>query len=166
MAEQKITAQPFLIKLLHKLKLTPKNDAHSRFLCSTIPRLNVIVFTCYVLRFLVLVNIKRSRLFWFIILLSAAAVAMAAPEFNVEGVKGNVKSNIQAHVDFANEKCDLPAWRQRGLLRSTEQNTRNALKALGYYQPQVQTQFEKTEKCWKITSTVTLGEPVLIEAVA
>jgi len=113
-----------------------------------------------------LVNIKRSRLFWFIILLSAAAVAMAAPEFNVEGVKGNVKSNIQAHVDFANEKCDLPAWRQRGLLRSTEQNTRNALKALGYYQPQVKTQFEKTEKCWKITSTVTLGEPVLIEAVA
>src|SRR5699024_4650518 len=82
-----------------------------------------------------------------------------------EGVKGHVKNNIQAHVDFANEKCELPTWRQRGLLRSTEQNTRNALKALGYYQPQVQTQFEKTEKCWKITSTVTLDEPVLIEAV-
>src|SRR5699024_11356751 len=108
------------------------------------PDLSLSFFACYSLSFPVLVNIKRSRLFWFIILLSAAAVAMAAPEFNVEGVKGNVKSNIQAHVDFANEKCDLPAWRQRGLLRSTEQNTRNALKALGYYQPQVKTQFEKT----------------------
>jgi len=113
----------------------------------------------------VLVNIKRSRLFLLFILLPAAQTAIAAPEFAIEGVKGHVKNNIQAHVDFANEKCELPTWRQRGLLRSTEQNTRNALKALGYYQPQVQTQFEKTEKCWKITSTVTLDEPVLIEAV-
>lgn len=112
-----------------------------------------------------LLNIKHSHLLLLFVLLFAVQTAFAAPEFEVEGVKGNIKSNIQAHVDFANEKCELPAWRQRGLLRSTEQNTRNALKALGYYQPQVHTQFDKTDKCWKITSTVTLDDPVLIEAV-
>lgn len=109
-----------------------------------------------------LLNPKRSRLLSLIMLLFAMQLAFAAPEFGVEGVKGSVKSNIQAHVDFANEKCELPTWRQRGLVRTTEQNTRSALKALGYYQPQVETQFEKTEKCWKITSHVTLDEPVMV----
>lgn len=112
-----------------------------------------------------LVITKRNCICTTLLLLFTAQLAFAAPTFEAEGVKGSVKNNIHAHIDFSNEKCDLPTWRQRGLLRSTEQNSRNALKALGYYQPEVTTHFEKTNKCWKITAKVTLNEPVLIEEV-
>lgn len=112
-----------------------------------------------------LVITKRNRLCSTLLVLLTAQLAFAAPTFEVEGVKGDVKNNIRAHIDFSNEKCELPAWRQRGLLRSTEQNSRNALKALGYYQPEVATRFEKTDQCWQITANVILNEPVLIEEV-
>lgn len=102
------------------------------------------------------------RIALFFLLLVAASLSHGAPTFEVTGVKGNIKNNIEAHVDFSSEKCSLPTWRQRGLTRSTERNARNALKALGHYEPKVETRFEKTEDCWKIISHVTLDEPVRV----
>src|SRR5699024_4458401 len=69
------------------------------------------------------------------------------------------------HIDYNTEKCELPGWRKKGLVRNTELKTEQALKALGYYEPKIDVKYADTDDCWEMHVNVEHGEPVLIKDV-
>ncbi len=98
---------------------------------------------------------------------NAAAGIESAPrvEIQVEGVDKEVSENIRAYLSLAQEVCTAPAWRVNRLFARSGEEVRNAVRALGYYSPQVSKNLEQLEECWKATYEVDLGTPVTVEAV-
>lgn len=88
-----------------------------------------------------------------------------SPRINVSGVGAELEDNIRVHLSIAREECELPAWRERPLLRRANDETREALRALGFYRPDVAMDFRRTEDCWTLEINVQPGEPVRVRAV-
>ncbi|HSS66842.1 MAG TPA: autotransporter assembly complex family protein [Gammaproteobacteria bacterium] len=97
----------------------------------------------------------------------AAAAKETAPriEIQVEGVDTEVAENIRAHLSLTQELCAAPAWRVTRLFARSNEEIRNAVRALGYYSPKISRNLEQLEDCWKATYEVDLGAPVTVEAV-
>lgn len=97
----------------------------------------------------------------------SAAAKEAAPriEIQVEGVDKDISENIRAYVSLAQELCTAPEWRVRRLFARSVEEVRNAVRALGYYSPEISKNLEQIEDCWKASYEVKLGEPVTVEAV-
>ncbi|OOG22740.1 hypothetical protein B1C78_14165 [Thioalkalivibrio denitrificans] len=84
------------------------------------------------------------------------------PQIIITGVDEEAQENIRVHLSIAREDCELPEWRERPLLRRAHDETREALRALGYYHPAVDIDLERDEACWQLTVDVDPGEPVRI----
>lgn len=97
----------------------------------------------------------------------AAAETETAPrvEIQVEGVDKDVGENIRAHLSLSQEVCTAPAWRVARLFARSEQEVRSAVRALGYYSPDISKRLEQQEGCWKAAYEIDLGKPVTVEAV-
>ena len=105
-------------------------------------------------------SLRRSLLCACLALLPALPAAADSPGIRVEGVPGEVRTNIEAHVDIGFEQCELPEWRQATILRQARRETREALRALGYYEPELSLSVEHEQDCWTLVIGVTPGEPV------
>ncbi|WP_018954643.1 autotransporter assembly complex protein TamA [Thioalkalivibrio sulfidiphilus] len=88
-----------------------------------------------------------------------------SPRLNITGVGSELEDNIRVHLSIAREDCELPAWRERPLLRRANDESREALRALGYYRPELEMDFRRTEDCWTLEVRVQPGEPVRVRAV-
>ncbi len=86
-------------------------------------------------------------------------------EIQVEGVDKQIGENIRAYLSLAQEACTAPEWRVRRLFARSVDEIRRAVRALGYYSPEVSQQLEQEESCWKASFVVNLGEPVTVETV-
>ncbi len=86
-------------------------------------------------------------------------------EIQVEGVDKDVGENIRAHLSLGQELCSAPAWRVTRLFARTDNEVRNAVRALGYYSPRVKKKLEQGETCWQASFEVDLGEPVMVSTV-
>jgi translocation and assembly module TamA len=96
---------------------------------------------------------------------AAAALAFALPAravVDVAGVDGALAANVLAYLDLDDEPCDAPRWRVEQQLRTTPARARDALQALGYYEPIVSTELAEDAACWRVTLTIEAGEPVRI----
>ncbi|WP_232199425.1 autotransporter assembly complex protein TamA [Thioalkalivibrio thiocyanodenitrificans] len=96
---------------------------------------------------------------------SLGTVRAQSPEITIAGAGEEARENISAHLSIAREDCALPEWRERPLLRRAEQEAREALRALGYYRPEVTLDFLRTEDCWRLTLDVAQGDPVTVRHV-
>lgn len=67
---------------------------------------------------------------------NAQAPTVAA---DIAGVDGNIADNIRAHVGLLRERCDSPARLQDLLTVEATGEARQALRALGYYAPAINT---------------------------
>jgi translocation and assembly module TamA len=76
------------------------------------------------------------------------------PEIRIEGVSGELRRNIQAQLSLANETCASPDWRIKSTFAASEPEIRKAMRALGYYQPVIHSQFEWTPQCWQASFTI------------
>ena len=96
----------------------------------------------------------------------AATAAPRTVGVTVEGVDGVMARNVHARLSLAKEDCNAPRWRVDRLLERAAQEAREALRALGYYEPQsVELALGESEGCWQAAVVVSPGEPVLITAV-
>ncbi|HEY9183040.1 MAG TPA: autotransporter assembly complex family protein, partial [Gammaproteobacteria bacterium] len=98
---------------------------------------------------------------------AALAAVLALPmsaEATVEvvGIDGALAANVLAYLDVDEEPCDAPPWRIEQQLRRTPLRVRDALQALGYYEPTVSTELADSPECWHVTLTIDAGEPVRI----
>ncbi len=87
-------------------------------------------------------------------------------EVVVNGVDGAIADNIRAHLSLSAEPCDAPDWRVTRLLKRAGSETEQALRAFGYYAPEVKARFEDNDECWEVHIDVVPGEPVLVAAVS
>ena len=74
--------------------------------------------------------------------------------------------NVRAHLSLANEECDAPRWRVDRLVERAQDEAREGLRALGYYEPaSVAVVLGEAEGCWQATVAVSPGEPVRVTEV-
>lgn len=87
------------------------------------------------------------------------------PIIHIEGVKEELRRNIQAHLSLLNEDCTSPNWRLKDAMTSSESEIRQALRALGYYRPSIRSKFQFTPPCWQAEFTIEPGVRVMLAQV-
>jgi translocation and assembly module TamA len=86
--------------------------------------------------------------------------ASVQAELNLEGVDGELARNVLAFVALDDEPCDAEDWLIRRRFRALQTEARKALEPFGFYDPDIETQLEFGEDCWRAELTITPGEPV------
>lgn len=71
------------------------------------------------------------------------------PDIRIEGVEGERLVNIEAQLSLLDESCDSPRWRVEDSFSLAKREIDKALRALGYYQPVIRTDFSFTPDCWQ-----------------
>jgi translocation and assembly module TamA len=100
------------------------------------------------------------------LLLALFLVAAAArAEIEIEGVRGDLKSNVLAHLQLAHVPCDAPSWRIRRLSQRADGQIRRALEAYGHYSPAIKVAIVEKHDCWVSRITIDPGDPVLLRAI-
>jgi len=101
-----------------------------------------------------------------LLLWCATAFAYAAePVIDIQGGSKSLRKNILQYLTLANESCKAPSWRLNALLNDAEGEIESAAQALGYYQLNYETSFNKNKECWGLTIKLTPGEPILVKEV-
>tara|TARA_R110002049_G_scaffold9894_8_gene49395 strand:+ start:4648 stop:6423 length:1776 start_codon:yes stop_codon:yes gene_type:complete len=93
-----------------------------------------------------------------LVLLVPLTVQAATLEYAVKGIKGERLRNVQAYLG------DPPQTDQDRLnfVISARAKVREALQALGYYNPDITLEVQRTDPVWSLDITVDQGEPVRI----
>lgn len=88
------------------------------------------------------------------------ATSPALAKFDISGVDDKLEANIRAHATLSQEPCDAPRWRLQQLRRELRKQVVTALRAYGYYQPQIQQDFSSDDSCWHMQLSVDKGPQV------
>ena len=86
----------------------------------------------------------------------------SAREFIITGAGPDLEANIRAHVSLPELACDAGGYILARNLPGIRQDIVRAGRALGYYQIQHVTRFERVEQCWQLQSDIDPGFPVRI----
>lgn len=102
---------------------------------------------------------KKLPLLFISCLALFSARVSAETELEIEGLEGSLLSNVEAYISAIPEEEYSTSLRFQSRL---EKNTRDALKALGYYDPSMSFSIEGQEGGHTLVFTVNAGEPVYI----
>jgi translocation and assembly module TamA len=94
--------------------------------------------------------------------LAFAGTAAAGVEF--VGIEGALAANAVAYLDLADAPCDTPRWRVEQFYRAAPERIGEALQALGYYAPTIDSELTFPDECWHARFEVMPGEPVRIRS--
>ncbi len=104
---------------------------------------------------------------WLACLLMLAAPAIAEIRITIEGVRGTVLANVEAHLaisELVDRASVTTAEVRRRHLRAPSDIT-NALQALGYYQSSAQTSLARAGEDWEATYRIERGPPTRLRTV-
>ncbi len=93
-----------------------------------------------------------------LLLMSSAAGAATTLKFSVVGIEGEQKKNVLAYLGAAPESDE----NRRNFVVSARDKVESALQALGYYQPEIEIDLQRTEPKWRLSIVVNAGEPVRV----
>lgn len=93
-----------------------------------------------------------------LLLMSSAAGAATTLKFSVVGIQGEQKKNVLAYLGAAPESDE----NRRNFVVSARDKVESALQALGYYQPEIEIDLQRTEPKWRLSIVVNAGEPVRV----
>lgn len=96
-------------------------------------------------------------------LLVFAGNACAAVTYT--GLDESQEANARIVMPLAAAECATARWRVERLFRDADQNLRNALEALGYYDVDITKSLSFDADCWEASFDVTVGEPVVLRNV-
>ena len=74
------------------------------------------------------------------------------------GIEGEQKKNVLAYLGAAPESDE----NRRNFVVSARDKVESALQALGYYQPEIEIDLQRTEPKWRLSIVVNAGEPVRV----
>ena len=90
--------------------------------------------------------------------MSSAAGAATTLKFSVVGIQGEQKKNVLAYLGAAPESDE----NRRNFVVSARDKVESALQALGYYQPEIEIDLQRTEPKWRLSIVVNAGAPVRV----
>jgi translocation and assembly module TamA len=90
--------------------------------------------------------------------MSSAAGAATTLKFSVVGIQGEQKKNVLAYLGAVPESDE----NRRNFVVSARDKVESALQALGYYQPEIEIDLQRTEPKWRLSIVVNAGEPVRV----
>ena len=93
-----------------------------------------------------------------LLLMSSAAGAATTLKFSVVGIQGEQKKNVLAYLGAAPESDE----NRRNFVVSAKDKVESALQALGYYQPEIEIDLQRTEPKWRLSIVVNAGDPVRV----
>ena len=93
-----------------------------------------------------------------LLLMSSAAGAATTLKFSVVGIEGEQKKNVLAYLGAVPESDE----NRRNFVVSARDKVESALQALGYYQPEIEIDLQRTEPKWRLSIVVNAGEPVRV----
>ena len=93
-----------------------------------------------------------------LLLMSSAAGATTTLKLSVVGIQGEQKKNVLAYLGAAPESDE----NRRNFVVSARDKVESALQALGYYQPEIEIDLQRTEPKWRLSIVVNAGEPVRV----
>ncbi len=96
---------------------------------------------------------------------AAAVAANAVATVEIAGVEDVLADNVRAYLRLDEEPCDAPEWRVEQQYRAAPGQIREALQAYGYYEPVIETELERDDRCWHVALTIAAGEPVRLRGV-
>ena len=103
-------------------------------------------------------SVARSCLFLLLLLPCIAGAANLT--YSISGVDGELEKNVLAYLgpapDTAQDRLNFVA--------SARSQIKNGLKALGYYQPDITIEVQRTDPVWTLAVTIVPGEPVRIDS--
>ena len=91
-----------------------------------------------------------------LLLVSSAAGAATTLKFSVVGIEGEQKKNVLAYLGAAPESDES----RRIFVVSARDKVESALQALGYYQPEIEIDLQRTAPKWRLSIVVNAGAPV------
>ena len=94
--------------------------------------------------------------------MSSAAGAATTLKFSVVGIEGEQKKNVLAYLGAAPESDE----NRRNFVVSAKDKVESALQALGYYQPEIEIDLQRTEPKWRLSIVVNAGEPVRVRDIS
>ena len=94
--------------------------------------------------------------------MSSAAGAATTLKFSVVGIQGEQKKNVLAYLGAAPESDES----RRNFVVSARDKVESALQALGYYQPEIEIDLQRTAPKWRLSIVVNAGEPVRVRDIS
>ena len=90
--------------------------------------------------------------------MSSAAGAATTLKLSVVGIEGEQKKNVLAYLGAVPESDE----NRRNFVVSARDKVESALQALGYYQPEIEIDLQRTEPKWRLSIVVNAGAPVRV----
>lgn len=98
---------------------------------------------------------------WSAVVASLVWLPFAAnADVRLSGLDAAQEQNVRVLVPLATTECDANRWRVERLFRDADEDVRNALRALGYYDITIDKRLTWTDECWQAEIDVAIGEPV------
>jgi translocation and assembly module TamA len=98
-------------------------------------------------------------------LMAPQLAAQPRPALEIEGGTDEQARNIRLVTAVENRRCELSPRREAPLLRDLEDKALTALRALGFYEPALELEFERTETCWQVRILLEPGPPTLLTGI-
>jgi translocation and assembly module TamA len=89
----------------------------------------------------------------------------ADPEIEITGLNSEQEDNVRAYLSLTDEACDAPHWKIKRLFKQAPLQIKEALRALGYYHPQITKTLDREEGCWSSSFVIEPGPPMIIESI-
>lgn len=98
-----------------------------------------------------------------ILLFLTASIVNA--EVTLSGLEGTAKDNVRIMLSLAAEKCDAPRWKIEHLYAEAEKDIDPALRALGYYHPEIKKSLSFNKDCWLASFNINAGQQVIVKSI-
>ncbi len=96
------------------------------------------------------------------LLLNAPELRAEEPELTIGGLNDDQLGNVRAFLSLLQENCQSPAWRIEKLFAKADSEIKKALRALGYYRPEISKRLHFTDACWRAEFDISAGQPVTV----
>ncbi len=94
--------------------------------------------------------------------LAGVAPALAASPYEVSGIQGALRDNVDAHLSALDLPCASPRWQAEALIPRAKESARGALQALGHYNPSIKIDLQRQNDCWRMRLDIQPGPPIRI----
>ncbi|GAB4266594.1 MAG: autotransporter assembly complex family protein [Methylomicrobium sp.] len=98
-------------------------------------------------------------------LVPGALVKTTPSNLRITGLDSRLEDNVRAFLSLQKEDCAAPRWRIERLFEQADTEIGKALRALGYYHPEIEKKLTINDACWIAEFVVGAGPPVKIATV-
>jgi len=80
--------------------------------------------------------------------LAYSSLLYADPDLEITGLDSAQEGNVRAYLSLSKETCESPVWKISRLFKQAPVQIQQALRALGYYHPQITKSLSWEDDCW------------------